>query len=261
MSAVETTSIVSFPQDAVTLIDGEYRLHDLALAEALGFADLHKIRNLIKRHIKALNAFGGVSATVAETPGTKGGRPGKEYHLNEHQAVFLCTKSETPNATALTIGVVETFVAVKRGTNAPALPKPRTLTNVQARTLQRMIRERWSDSKEREAAYERLKDRFEVPKYKQIAREDFEAAVRFIADDSPTPIPPFLRDGRYLLVVDGGKTLLRDADDKTLVSANHVHTLLRNFRTLTSQMRVCFGEVGDETMELPIKALKRKVTP
>ena len=144
---------------------------------------------------------------------------------------------------------------------APALPKPRTLTNVQARTLQRMIRERWSDAKEREAAYERLKDRFEVPKYKQIAREDFEAAVGFIADDSPTPIPPFLRDGRYLLVVDDGKTSLRDAGGKSLIDTEHVRTLLRNFRTLTSQMRVCFGEVGDETMELPIEALKRKVTP
>ncbi len=47
MSAVKHTPIASFSQDAVTLIDGEHRIHDLALAEALGFEKPYNIRKLI----------------------------------------------------------------------------------------------------------------------------------------------------------------------------------------------------------------------
>ncbi len=113
MSAVKHTTIVSFSQDAVTLIDGEHRIHDLALAETLGFEKPYNIRDLIKLHENALKSFGElIFRTVRKN--TRG-RPGKAYHLNEHQAVFLCTRSETANATALTIRIVKTFVAVKRG--------------------------------------------------------------------------------------------------------------------------------------------------
>ncbi len=40
-----------------------------------------------------------------------GGRPGKAYYLNKKQALYICTKSETENATEVTIQMVEVFDA------------------------------------------------------------------------------------------------------------------------------------------------------
>jgi hypothetical protein len=50
---------------------------------------------------------------VAKT--SKGGRPGKEYWLTKKQCLYLCTKSETPNATEVTIQMVEVFDQVMNG--------------------------------------------------------------------------------------------------------------------------------------------------
>jgi hypothetical protein len=116
--------------------DGTPRILDLRLAERLGFADRHKIRLLIERHRNALERFGEVSATVAETLSPLGGRPavgrtvdlnkisatpvmenfrplggrpGRAYWLNRKQALYLCAKSETPRAAEVTIQMVEVF--------------------------------------------------------------------------------------------------------------------------------------------------------
>ena len=89
-------------------VNHEARIADLRLAEALGFSDQHKIRPLIARHRTALERFGKVSATVAETS-AKGGRPGKSFWLNKRQCLFICTKAETANATEATIQMVEVF--------------------------------------------------------------------------------------------------------------------------------------------------------
>ncbi len=66
-----------------------------------------------------------------------------------------------------------------------ALPAPPTLTNAQARTIQKLIAERWPDQDAREAAYGRLKDRFQVTRYRDIARSDFDTAVDFITSEQP----------------------------------------------------------------------------
>ena len=102
----------------ISTVQGEPRIRDLDLAERLGFTDPHKIRPLIERHKGALAALG-VSATVAETSGKKGGRPGKAYYLNRKQAVFITAKSDTPTATDITIEVIEKFDAYERGLIAP----------------------------------------------------------------------------------------------------------------------------------------------
>lgn len=99
---------------AVSNFQGEARIRDLDLANRLGFEDPHKIRTLIERHASALAALG-VSATVAETAGAKGGRPGKAYYLNRKQAIFITAKSDTPNATEITIEIIERFDAYERG--------------------------------------------------------------------------------------------------------------------------------------------------
>jgi hypothetical protein len=94
--------------DINTSINHEPRMPDIRLAEALEFSRPRDIRKIILRHREALEALGEiVCATMAQT--SKGGRPGKEYWLTKKQALYLCTKSETPNATDVTIRMVEVF--------------------------------------------------------------------------------------------------------------------------------------------------------
>lgn len=100
--------------DINTVVNHEPRIMDLRLAEALGFDDKHKVRALIARHMEALERFGVVSATVAETS-SKGGRPGRAHWLNLRQALYLATKSEAENAIDLTVEMVDLFASVKEG--------------------------------------------------------------------------------------------------------------------------------------------------
>jgi hypothetical protein len=100
--------------DINTTINHEPRILDIRLAEALGFHRPADIRPLITRHETALRRFGEVFRTVRKTT-SNGGRPGREYWLTKKQALFLCTKSETVNATRVTIEMVEVFDAVTSG--------------------------------------------------------------------------------------------------------------------------------------------------
>ncbi|MFH1556490.1 MAG: hypothetical protein ABII76_16790 [Pseudomonadota bacterium] len=107
--------------DLNTAVNHEPRVAHQRLAEALGYGAQIKMKHLVERNIEALQRFGEVSSTVDET-GPKGGRPGKTYWLNKKQALYLCTKSETANATDVTIQMVEVFDAYQRGT--VAIEKP-----------------------------------------------------------------------------------------------------------------------------------------
>jgi phage antirepressor YoqD-like protein len=100
------------------LIGDELRIRDLDLAARLKFSDPHEIRRLIARHSTSLGELG-VSVTVPETAGNKGGRPGKACYLNRKQAIFITAKSETPKATEITIEIVERFDAYERGLMRP----------------------------------------------------------------------------------------------------------------------------------------------
>ena len=100
--------------DLKSSIDGIPRILDLTIASALGFSNLHMIRKLISRHNHKLMRFGEVVSMVEKTS-PKGGRPGKAYYLNKKQALYICTKSETENATEVTIEMVEVFDAYTSG--------------------------------------------------------------------------------------------------------------------------------------------------
>jgi len=101
---------------AVQTVEGEARIRDLDLAERLGFAEPRMIRNLIKRHADSLDKLG-VRATVKQTPENNGlgGAPSIVYFLNRKQAIFITAKSETVNATDITIEIIEKFDAYERG--------------------------------------------------------------------------------------------------------------------------------------------------
>jgi len=101
----------------IKVIEGEPRMRDLDVAEALDFERPRKIRDLIARRKTELEEFG-----ICPTMGLiheGAGRPGEEYWLNEKQALFICTKSEAKNALDITIQMIEVFSAWRHGQLAP----------------------------------------------------------------------------------------------------------------------------------------------
>lgn len=97
----------------VVVVEGEPRIRDLDLAQRLGFAKPAKIRELIARHRASLEALG-VLPTVGTTHETNG-RTFDAYHLNRKQAIFITAKSDTPDATDITIEVIQKFDAYENG--------------------------------------------------------------------------------------------------------------------------------------------------
>lgn len=102
---------------AIQEIDGEARMRDLDIAMALEFERPRDIRKLIVRRKVDLDELG-ISATVAQIH-DGAGRPGEEYWLNEKQALFICTKSETKMALDITIQMIEVFSAWRHGQLVP----------------------------------------------------------------------------------------------------------------------------------------------
>lgn len=94
--------------------DGEPRMRDIEIAEALGFGRGRDLRKLIDRSVARLEEFGLIiRATVAriDQPG-----PNPEvYWLNEHQAFYICTQSKTEKAFEVTREIITLFVAWRNG--------------------------------------------------------------------------------------------------------------------------------------------------
>lgn len=107
-----------FSSDAIEIFESEPRVLDLRLGEVLGFDRPRDIRKIIERHAEALENLGRVCATVAQTS-EHGGRPATAYYLTEEQCVYICAKSETPRAVAVTLEVVRAFVAMRRAAEKP----------------------------------------------------------------------------------------------------------------------------------------------
>lgn len=103
----------------LTPINGEPRVHDLHLAERLGFDRPRKIRDIIKRnHDKLLN-FGGCPTVVRLVEGNQTA----EFYLNQRQAIFICMKSETERAFDVQVEIVRVFDAYLNGELKPAVPR------------------------------------------------------------------------------------------------------------------------------------------
>jgi len=103
---------------ALKEFNGEPRMRDIDIAEALGFERARNIRKLVSRYIDSLEAFGEVfRSTVERNSGV--GRPEDCFWLNEQQTVFICLKSESPKAVELTVQVVKVFVDWRHGSLAP----------------------------------------------------------------------------------------------------------------------------------------------
>ncbi|MFY9293365.1 MAG: hypothetical protein WAP03_22090 [Methylorubrum rhodinum] len=107
--------------DINTAINGEPRILDVRLGEALGFALPRMIRKLIRRHLATLEQFGKVCATWNK-PSDRGGRPSQTYWLSKRQALFITAKSDTERAALVTVQMVEVFDAVTGGAAPARIP-------------------------------------------------------------------------------------------------------------------------------------------
>ena len=107
--------------DVAVIDDDEPRILDLRIAERLGFTEPRAIRKLIRRHKGELGRHGGLGQHVPN-PGPQGGRPSREYWLNEAQAILICMKSETPLAEDIRAEIVTVFQAYRHGRLVPASP-------------------------------------------------------------------------------------------------------------------------------------------
>ena len=104
--------------DLVT-IEGEARVLDLRLADALGFKAPREIRRLIKRYLRQLGAVGTLCHRATKSASGMG-RPGFEYWLNRAQTGFVITRSETPRALAATLEILSIWEAYEAGELVPA---------------------------------------------------------------------------------------------------------------------------------------------
>lgn len=101
-------------------VGDEARVHDLKLAEALGFSHKPEIRRLIKRNEAELSRHGEVCGAVTQTP-PEGGRPGLEYWLNEAQSLLIAMFSRTDLAADVRADLIRVFMAYRRlHSSAPA---------------------------------------------------------------------------------------------------------------------------------------------
>lgn len=97
-------------------IDGELRIHDLELAERLGFERPRKIREIIKRNETKLLSFG-TRSTMGRVTIT--GQTYEEYYLNQKQSIYVCMKSETDKAFDVQADIVRLYDQVLNGTYHP----------------------------------------------------------------------------------------------------------------------------------------------
>lgn len=105
----------------LTPLNGEPRIHDLLLAERLGFERPTDIRKIIKRNEKNLNKFNHIAIVPRSVElGNWAKREVLEYWLNQKQAAFICLKSETDNAFDVQVEVIRVFDAYLTGDLVPA---------------------------------------------------------------------------------------------------------------------------------------------
>lgn len=97
--------------DLNTEIDGEPRINDLRLGEALGFARPRVIRELVTRNKEELITYG----SLAARHGKSRGQSFTEYFLNEGQALLICMFAKTIAAAAVRKALIDVFMEYRRG--------------------------------------------------------------------------------------------------------------------------------------------------
>jgi hypothetical protein len=171
----------------LTAINGEPRVHDLHLAEHLGFDRPRDIRKIIKRNEDKLLKFGGC-ATVARVVE---GNETTEFYLNQKQAIFICMKSETERAFDVQIEIVHVFDAYLNGELngddlPPLLPIHEPISPAYYRQLQDLVRHIGAHchahGKARGAVWARLRHDYDADSVLRLPVESFESARSLLTD-------------------------------------------------------------------------------
>lgn len=123
--------------DLVPFDGEEPRIHDLVLAERLEFGTPSTIRQLIRRHQADLTRYGTVFSSPLKTSST-GGRPGREYFLNEGQALRLCTLSRTDKAAEITHDIITVYQTWRRGQAPRRMSPPEVMEMMQEAVARQM---------------------------------------------------------------------------------------------------------------------------
>ncbi|MBA3964159.1 MAG: hypothetical protein H0X40_19990 [Chthoniobacterales bacterium] len=120
MTDITLTRVETWALATAGLGDSQPRVHDLELAQHLGYERPRDIRNLIKSLARD-GKLNGYELRGVQTQ--SGGRPATEFWLTQSQALKVVAKSETPAADAILDEVIRVFLAVTSGvdTRPPAV--------------------------------------------------------------------------------------------------------------------------------------------
>lgn len=207
--------------DLNVTINHEPRLHDIRVAERLGFERPRAIRQLIERNRCELETYGSLAPQrVALKTGKGRALEVDEYWLNEPQTLLICMFSKTANAAAVRREVIDVYMAYRRGLAAPA--KPDTSATRELSEKRRLVAEcrKVMGPRAAQAMWKDLGLPGNAPDQNELAL----AAI---------PAGQLSSDGRYLIVVHGRVvTEVRDLAGHCAVdgrSAANVFTFLREF--------------------------------
>lgn len=109
--------------DLNTEINHVPRVLDLEIARRLGMTDPHSIRRMIEANRAELESYGPISDRQSEIRGR--GRRGREYWLNEGQALVLCALSRTPKAAEVRKAIIDVYMAWRQQ-QVPGFPDDET---------------------------------------------------------------------------------------------------------------------------------------
>lgn len=177
--------------------DAEPEIADADLAVRLGLP-LRKLRELSSRHENAGNINPRkVYPTVGESK--KGGRPSCERFYGEADALFLVTRSERPEAVALTKEMIRVYMLARRGLLSPPASDPAVMVALAALSQQ-------------VAALSRQVAAQQAPPVVHAALPAPRPARSGVIHDAPYPIDPASWRRKILSFIDTPGTLIFTPD-------------------------------------------------
>ncbi len=104
--------------------------------------------------------------------------------------------------------------------------------------------------------YPRLHNKFKIPRYQELPAARFDEAVQYLKAKLPKPQMFYgLDEGRYLLHVKDGSTVIRDISDKCIVDRCFVHALRQNLNLVGQQMKWLSGEGSPALLDMTVETL------
>lgn len=216
------------------------------VAQALGYHHTHDLTRVLEDYEKGTQ--------IVRTPGGE-----QEMRvINESGLYSAVLKSRKPEAKVFKRWVTCEVLPTIRKTGSYTL----TVSLEQQQEIKDLIaRVSRETGQTHGALYARLHNKFKIPRYRELPAAYFVEALAYLRDKLP-PSQMFygLRDGRYLLSVDGGRTSIRQLHNHAFVALDQADTIRRNMAVLASQMRVFSGEAGAETLGIQLEKLPEAET-